>query len=382
MKMENVLMRRLVDPRVGSVALRSVLEAKNCTFENMDIKVAGSATWDSCRINGKSFPEGSGGSGANEKELLKLMPKMPPAEVQKKNVSAKPAPPPATFTDVPYGPHVRQKLDVWLAKSAHPAPVVFYIHGGGWAAHDKTDIHQHLDVPAFLAAGISVVSIEYRFLGDANAAKVTPPLQWPLQDAARSLQFVRSKAVEWNLDKTRIAATGVSAGGCSSLWLAMHDDMADPQSADPVARESTRLLFTVTKAPQASFDPQQLVEWIPNSEYGAHAFGYTFDKSRKETFPLFLADRSRHLPQIARWSPIAHASADDPPTFIIYTKEDKPPVKGEVQTDPSHSVLHALMLQKVLQPLGVPCAVHHPQDGKPATTLQDLLQTHLQAKQP
>ena len=93
---------------------------------------------------------------------------------------------PATFSDVPYGAHFRQTMDVWLAKSAKPTPAVFYIHGGGWAAQDKTDIHQHLDVPAFLAAGISVASINYRFLMDANAAKITPPLQWPLQDAAQT----------------------------------------------------------------------------------------------------------------------------------------------------------------------------------------------------
>ena len=46
-------------------------------------------------------------------------------------------------------------------------------------------------------------------------------------DAARALQFVRSKAAEWNLDKTRIGATGGSAGACSSLWLAFHDDLAE-----------------------------------------------------------------------------------------------------------------------------------------------------------
>ncbi|WP_395745709.1 alpha/beta hydrolase fold domain-containing protein [Prosthecobacter sp.] len=307
---------------------------------------------------------------------------MPPAEVQKKCATEKLDATPATFTDVPYGDHFRQTMDVWLASQGKSSPVVFYIHGGGWAAQDKTDIHQHLDVRAFLDAGISVTSINYRFLMDANAAGIKPPLQWPLQDAARALQYVRSKAEEWHLDKQRIAASGVSAGGCSSLWLGMHDDLADPKSTDAIARESTRLLFTVTKAPQASFDPQQLVEWIPNSEYGGHAFGQPMSKSRKETFPLFFAEREKLLPEIRRWSPLAHASAGDPPAYIIYTKEDKPPVKGEVQTDPSHSVLHALMLQEALRPFGVSCEVHYPNDGKPATTMQELLMQHLKSDQP
>ncbi len=49
------------------------------------------------------------------------------------------------------------------------------------------------------------------------------------------------KADDWNVDKTRVAAYGGSAGAGTSLWLAFHDDLADPKSADPVLRESSRL---------------------------------------------------------------------------------------------------------------------------------------------
>ena len=91
-------------------------------------------------------------------------------------------------------------------------------------AQDKSDIHEFLDVGAFLRAGISVASINYRFLSDANAAGIKPPIRWPIEDAARALQFIRSKAAEWHIDKTRIAATGATwpgsitspAGGSSS----------------------------------------------------------------------------------------------------------------------------------------------------------------------
>ena len=306
---------------------------------------------------------------------------MPPAQVRQQYATAAADASPATFTDVAYGPHFRQTMDFWQAKSAKPAPIVFYIHGGGWGAQDKTDIHQHLDVRALLDAGISVASINYRFLVDATAAGVTPPLQWPLQDAARALQFLRSKAAGWNLDKTRIAASGVSAGGCSALWLAMHDDMAEPNHADPVARESTRLLFTATQAPQPSLDPREVIEWVPNSEYGGHAFGYA-GKTRRETFAPFLVNRDKHLEDLRRYSPMSHASAGDPPAFIVTTKEDKPPVKGAAQKDPTHSAVLGMMLEATLKPLGVKCEVHHPLDGKPATTLQELLIQHLKSNQP
>ena len=301
---------------------------------------------------------------------------MPPDAVRSRYATDRAVATPATHTDVKYGDHFRQTLHVWPAESDRPTPLVFYIHGGGWGAQDKTDIHQHLDVRILLDAGVSVASINYRFLVDANAAEISPPLQWPLHDAARALQFVRSRAEEWNLDKTHIVGSGVSAGGCSALWLAMHEDMADPVSEDPVARESTRLSFTATKSPQPSLDPVELVEWIPNSEYGGHAFGY-LGRTRPETFAPFLTNREKHLGDLRRYSPMAHASGDDPPAYLVFTKADKQPGKGEPQTDPTHSAVLGLMLKERLDAVGVACAVHHPLDGNVAITLQELVMKHL-----
>jgi hypothetical protein len=75
MKMDHFLLRRLVEPRVGGVAQRAVLEAKNCTFEGMDVKVTGTARWENCLINGKSFPMGKSTTGADVPALLQLIPK-------------------------------------------------------------------------------------------------------------------------------------------------------------------------------------------------------------------------------------------------------------------------------------------------------------------
>jgi hypothetical protein len=44
-----------------------------------------------------------------------------------------------------------------------------------------------------------------------------------------------------NIDKKRIACRGGSAGRCLSLWIALRDALADPDSDDPIAREPTRL---------------------------------------------------------------------------------------------------------------------------------------------
>ena len=281
---------------------------------------------------------------------------------------------PSTLVDVHYGPHASQTIDLWLAGTGKKnTPLVLYIHGGGWMAQDKSDIHEFLDVGAFLKAGISVASINYRFLSDANTAGIKPPIKWPLEDAARALQFIRSKATEWHLDKTRIAATGVSAGGGSSLWLAFHDDMANPQSADPIARESTRVCGVAGIAPVVCLDPKPLREWIPNAIFGAHAFGY-LNLSRKDSFEPFYAARDTYLPDIRRYSPFELVNKNAPPVFIDFPNQDKAPVKGDPQTDPNHSALSGVMLEEKMKTLGLSMELRYKGDGKAGhTDAQDFL---------
>jgi acetyl esterase/lipase len=272
---------------------------------------------------------------------------------------AKLVPQPApTCANVAYGPHPRQVLDFWQANSSGPTPVMFRIHGGGWVNGDKERVARLED---YLAAGISVVSINYRFVTQAIQAGVQPPVQWPLADAARALQFVRSQAGTWNLDKIRIAATGGSAGACSSLWLAFHDDMADPKSSDPVARESTRLFCAAVSQAQTTLDPQQMHEWTPNSRYGGHAFGLMPDPTNLQTrdtqFSDFLAARDRLLPWIRLYSPFEHVTAGDPPIYMIYSTT---PALGQDQPDPTHTSNFGVKLQEKLRAASIVSELVYP----------------------
>ncbi|MBL9186845.1 MAG: alpha/beta hydrolase [Opitutaceae bacterium] len=257
----------------------------------------------------------------------------------------------ATLANVSYGTHERQVLDFWRAESTQPTPVVFHIHGGGWVTGDKAVVAQ---LERYLVAGISVVSINYRYVTQAIQAGVKPPVQWPMSDAARALQFVRSRAAEWNLDKARIGATGGSAGACTSLWLAFHADLADPKSSDPIARESTRLWCAAVSGAQTTLDPQQMKAWTPNSRYGGHAFGFMPDpkdlKTRDTMFPQFLAARESLLPWIKAYSPYEHASPDDPAVYLIYAA---PPAKGVEAKDPTHTANFGVLLQEKLKAVGV-----------------------------
>lgn len=262
-----------------------------------------------------------------------------------------------TEVNVPYGIHERQVLDFYKANSNKPTPLVIFMHGGGWVTGDKKNVPE---LSGFLEAGISVVSINYRYTWQAQLAGVEPPIKWPLEDAARALQFVRSKAKDWNIDKVRIGATGSSAGAFSSLYLTLHDDMAYPKSSDPIARESTRFFTAAVKFPQTSLDPKQLIEWTPNSTYGGHAFGLTDPndtKKRDAFFAEFLKNRETLLPWIKMYSPYELVSADDPNIYMIYTF---PPAIGQPQKDPTHTPNYGVKLQEHCVEFGVNCELVYP----------------------
>ena len=262
-----------------------------------------------------------------------------------------------THYDVAYGPHPKQILHFWQAKSASPTPVLLFVHGGGWNAGGRLNGLSSM-LPAMLREGISVASVEYRFIVEATADGVVPPVQGPLLDAARALQLVRNKAAEWNVDKNRIAASGGSAGACTSLWLAFHPDLADPKSDDPVARESTRLLCAAVTGAQTTLDPQQMKEWTPNSSYGGHAFGFKGDATKKLTpFAEFLSKRETILPWIAEYSPYALVTSDDPPVYLFYSA---PPALGKEQKDPTHTANFGVKLQERCKEAGVDCELFYP----------------------
>ena len=171
--------------------------------------------------------------------------------------SVAPAP---TLADVAYGPHERNVLDFWqapAATSANPTPVVVYIHGGGFITGDKSRVRRDAIVLQCLDAGVSFAAINYRYLATTTSL---PDL---LRDCGRAVQFLRSHAGDWHIDKARVASFGESGGAGASLWLAFHADLADPKNSDPILRESTRLACVGATSPQFSYD---IARWF--DEFG------------------------------------------------------------------------------------------------------------------
>ena len=136
---------------------------------------------------------------------------------------------------------------------------MIYIHGGGFKGGDKSSSYRF--AKGFLEKGVSFASINYRLL-----QHLENDITGCLNDNKRALQFLRYKASEFNLDKSKFACMGGSAGAGTTFWLAFSDDMANPDSKDPVERESTRISSAIGFATQATYDIERWYEFIDIKE--------------------------------------------------------------------------------------------------------------------
>jgi len=208
-----------------------------------------------------------------------------------------------TLKDVAYGGEdPAQVLDLYQPESQVTTPVVVHIHGGGWKGGSKNSVPAYL-LRAVQEGWLSVVSVEYRFTDVA-----THPAQ--VNDCMRAIQFVRSQASEWNIDPTRLGVTGGSAGGHLSLWIALHDNVADPKSDDPVEKESSRVSCAVGVAGPTDWSLLGEIEHA-HPAY-RQLIGYEPGTPAEEMASEKMTDVS----------PISFASKDDPPILIVHGDAD------------------------------------------------------------
>lgn len=102
----------------------------------------------------------------------------------------------------------KHKLDLYLPKEAKGAPVVVFVHGGGWISGDRKtrgDLYANVGT-AYAHAGIGCACISYR---------LSPRVKHPAhaQDVARTLRWVHDHIAEYGGDPTKVVLSGHSAGG-------------------------------------------------------------------------------------------------------------------------------------------------------------------------
>ncbi len=257
---------------------------------------------------------------------------------------------PATAMNVPYGPHERNVLDFWQAAGDGPRPLLVFIHGGGWVGGDKGGGTARFK--PYLDKGISCAAINYRLTAQH-------PLPAPVHDAARAIQFLRSKAGEWKIDTNHIALTGGSAGACSSMWLLYHDDLADPNATDPVLKQSTRVCAAAVSAGQTSIDPKVIEPWLGE---GVLKHRMIWMAVGEPTMEAALTNYDKHKALYVEFSPYNHASAGDPPLYMTYGGDMTLPSK-----DAGHGIHHpvyGVKLKEKADAAGLECHLEIPKVSK------------------
>jgi pimeloyl-ACP methyl ester carboxylesterase len=271
-----------------------------------------------------------------------------------------------SFDNVKYGENERNVFDIWLADSETPTPLAVFIHGGGFKGGSKEKLKVE-KIAALLDAGISVAAINYRFV-------TTDPLPTAHHDARRAIQFMRSKADEWNIDTNRVAAFGGSAGAQICMWLAYSDDMADATSDDPVERESTRLLCVATAGGQTSAERDFYIDNIlplmgENVPIEVLVKSFNGENDPEEIrMKMWGADSLEEVDEATRkCSALRLISPDDPPIFMSYgmAPDAKKPScdKDRLRGWLIHHVVFGTNLKEKADELGVEADLSYPGSG-------------------
>ena len=120
--------------------------------------------------------------------------------------------------NIPYIPngHARQALDIYTPEnpSGNSLPVMFWIHGGGWEAGDRTDVA--LKPKALTERGFVFVSTGYRLWPEVTMDELT-------DDVAKSLGWVYKNIAKYGGDPSRIFVGGHSAGAQLAALMCTDD---------------------------------------------------------------------------------------------------------------------------------------------------------------
>jgi acetyl esterase/lipase len=205
--------------------------------------------------------------------------------------------------DVVYGevPGYRPlELDLYQPREDGPAPVIVYVHGGGWRRGSRrhplpvlgADFYDRL-----AAQGFAVATIDYRLSGEARFPA-------PLDDVRTAIGWVGEHAGSYGLDAGRVFLWGDSAGGHLTLLAAL------------------------TGASGPGRRVQGVVAWFPVTDLAALPSdvadaGGVPDPGPESREALLLGAPASSVPGLAREaSPVAHASAAAPPVLLMHGAAD------------------------------------------------------------
>nr|WP_246021717.1 alpha/beta hydrolase [Alteraurantiacibacter aquimixticola] len=103
-----------------------------------------------------------------------------------------------------YGSDRLQTLDFWPG-ATRDAPLVVFVHGGGWKRGSKRMVRDSSKLEHWQALGYAVAAVDYRLVPDNTVEQQGA-------DVANAVAWLRDNASRLGFDRQRIALVGHSAG--------------------------------------------------------------------------------------------------------------------------------------------------------------------------
>jgi acetyl esterase/lipase len=234
-----------------------------------------------------------------------------------------------------------KSLQLDLYKPEHmtePAPLLVFIHGGGWKGGDRADYLVYLT--HFAALGYVTATVSYRFISDS-------PYPACVEDISDAVDWFVQNGEKYNYDPDRIAMIGGSAGS----HLAMLAGYGWKRQS--LSRDSAGL-----STPDNSYVAHKIKAVV--EIYGPTDLTTEYSRTHP-TVTNFIAKSYSEAPELyAEASPIMYVNKNSPPTLILQgTADELVPIS------------QAELLRDKLDSLGVPC-VYRPVPGWPHT--MDMVQ--------
>ena len=203
------------------------------------------------------------------------------------------------------------QLDLWVPATEPPAPLVVWIHGGGFMFGDRRYLPETLRpnqvFDALLEAGLAVATIDYRHALEA-------PFPAQLHDAKAAVRYLRAHADELGLSTERIGVMGESAGGHIAALVGLTAHRPDLEGSHGVVGPSSAVdvvvdwygLADLSTMPRQTLPPQIAAKLPPELVVPPE------DHLTRGLEGTALADAS----------PVTHVTPDSPPFLLVHGTAD------------------------------------------------------------
>lgn len=195
--------------------------------------------------------------------------------------------------EVAYGSDPLQKFDVAVPAGAKRAPLLLFIHGGGWSIGDKR-AGESVKAPHFTSLGWAFASINYRLVPQAT-------VEQQAGDLASAIAYARAHAAELGLDPNRIVLMGHSAGA----------HLAALVGTDPRYLEAAGM-------------PIKAVRGIILLDGAGYDIGKQMARLGNPVAPMYDAAFGKDPARQAALSPTLHAAAPTVADWLILPIEKRP----------------------------------------------------------